>query len=232
VELQRAHGVPVEVLDCAAAAEITPFNPTGVAGATWGPADGQLDPHAATSAYLKLAQGHGAVNLFSSPVVAAEANDDGSWMVQAGEHTLRAQQVVNAAGGWAGEVAALAGLSVPVVHSRRNVYATATGALNQFVPMTVDFATGSYLRTEGDRLLFGGARPDPNAPTGINACGLSGHGRHCRLSDTERLHLGVASRRPWHTTTPDASAGDTGHPAVDLWTTGPAHLWSKLMALP
>ena len=47
----------------------------------------------------------------------------------AGGRTFRAQYVVNAAGGWAGEVAALAGLTVPVAHSRRNIYATAPGAL-------------------------------------------------------------------------------------------------------
>jgi len=109
---------------------------------------------------VTLARKHGAVTAFSSPVKALEVNDDGSWTVRAGTHTVRAQHVVNAAGGWAGEVAGLAGLSVPVVHSRRNIYATAAGALGTFVPMTVDFATGIYLRTEGDRLLFAGARPD------------------------------------------------------------------------
>jgi sarcosine oxidase subunit beta len=57
-------------------------------------------------------------------------------------------------------VAALAGLDVPVVHSRRNVYASAAGALPAPLPMTVDFTSGFYLRSEGSRLLFGGARPD------------------------------------------------------------------------
>jgi sarcosine oxidase subunit beta len=222
VELQRAHGVPVEVLDCAAAAEITPFDPTGVAGATWGPADGQLDPHAATSAYLKLAQGHGAVNLFSSPVVAAEANDDGSWTVQAGEHTLRAQQVVNAAGGWAGEVAALAGHSVPVVHSRRNVYATAAGALNQFVPMTVDFATGIYLSVdEQSRPLRGYSVR--RSTTAIDATAVkaiptpaSGCGKPAALAHDDTRRVGRRHR-------PSSSR------SLDHRTSAPG---SKLMALP
>jgi sarcosine oxidase subunit beta len=71
--------------------------------------------------------------------------------------------VVNAAGGWAGEVAALAGLHLPVVHSRRNVYASAPGALARAVPMTIDVGTGVFLRGEGSRLLFGAARPDQAA---------------------------------------------------------------------
>ena len=49
VGLQREHGVPVDVLDVAAAARITPLAPDGLAGATWGPADGVVDPHLATA---------------------------------------------------------------------------------------------------------------------------------------------------------------------------------------
>ncbi len=45
VELQRAHGVPVDVLDVDEAQAITPFDTDGVHGATWGPADGVVDPH-------------------------------------------------------------------------------------------------------------------------------------------------------------------------------------------
>ncbi len=60
VELQRAHGVPVEVLDVDRAQKITPFDPAGIGGATWGTADGQIDPHSATNAFLALARGKGA----------------------------------------------------------------------------------------------------------------------------------------------------------------------------
>jgi sarcosine oxidase subunit beta len=160
VELQRAHGVPVEVLPFADAQRITPFAVDGLGGTTWGPADGVVDPHLVTSAYLDLARSAGASVHFRRRVIGLDAHADGSWTVRAGELTLRAQHVVNAAGGWAGEVAALAGLDVPVVHSRRNVYSSAPGALPAPLPMTVDFTSGFYLRSEGPRLLFGGARPD------------------------------------------------------------------------
>jgi sarcosine oxidase subunit beta len=84
----------------------------------------------------------------------------GGWILTAGSTSLRSQYVVNAAGGWSGELAALAGLTVPVVHSRRNVYSSAPGALTTSVPMTIDLGTGVYLRSEGPRLLFGASRPD------------------------------------------------------------------------
>ncbi|MFE5708749.1 NAD(P)/FAD-dependent oxidoreductase [Rhodococcus koreensis] len=158
VELQRAHGVPVEVLDVDRAQKITPFDPAGIGGATWGTADGQIDPHSATNAFLALARGKGADVFFKAPVDAIDKAGE-LWTVSAGDRAVTARHVINAAGGWAGEVAGLAGLDVPVVHSRRNVYATAEGALDSYVPMTVDLATGVYMRSEGRRLLFAGAKP-------------------------------------------------------------------------
>lgn len=159
VDLQRAHGVPVEVIDVAAAQQITPFEPDGVHGVTWGPADGSVDPHGLTSTYLTLARRHGAEVRYRRPVTSVR-RAGASLVVTAGEDEIHAGLVVNAAGGWSGEVAALAGLEVPVVHSRRNIFASATGALDRRVPMTVDLASGVYLRSEGERLLFGGP-PSP-----------------------------------------------------------------------
>lgn len=160
VDLQRAYGVPVEVLSFEAAQAITPFSGEGLGGTTWGPADGVVDPHLATSAYLDLARKDGASVRFRQRVESIDLHGDGSWTVNAGTTAVRCQHVVNAAGGWSGEIAALAGLDVPVVHSRRNVYASAVGAVADPLPMTVDFTSGFYLRSEGPRLLFGGARPD------------------------------------------------------------------------
>lgn len=161
VDLQREHGVPVEVLDVAAATRITPLAPDGIAGATWGPADGVVDPHLATGAYLTIARAAGAQVLFRHPVSAIAGHDaDLGWSVSAGSRVFRARYVVNAAGGWAGQVAAMAGLTVPVAHSRRNIYATAPGALPASLPMTIDLGSGVFVRSEGPRLLFGAARPD------------------------------------------------------------------------
>lgn len=160
VERQRAHGVPVDVVSFAAAQQITPFEVAGLGGVTWGSADGVVDPHLACSAWIDLARARGAAVSYRRPVTSIDPTVDGGWTVRAGGQTITAQSLVNAAGGWAGEVAALAGFEVPVVHSRRNVYSTAPGALAASLPMTVDFSSGVYLRSEGPRLLFGGARPD------------------------------------------------------------------------
>lgn len=180
VDLQREYGVPVDVLDVSAAQAITEFDPspafsrvdgpdaahvTEIVGATFGPADGQVDPHGATTAFLELARRDGASVRFRFPVRSIEQANDDSWLLSSGARTVRAQSVVNAAGGWSGHVAALAGLDVPVTHSRRNVYVTAP-VLRAQVPLTVDVCTGAVIRSEGARLLCAVANPDE--PEGHN----------------------------------------------------------------
>lgn len=158
VARQRAHGVPVDILTLDEANAITPMVTEGLAGATWGPADGAVDPHAVTTAYMSMAKVKGARSLFGSGVRQIERVGD-VWRVTAGSHVIEAATIVNAAGGWSGDVGRLVGLDVPVRHSLRNVFATAPRAIDRSLPMTIDLPSGSYLRSEGERLLFGGVAP-------------------------------------------------------------------------
>ena len=161
VELQRGQGVPVEVLAPAEAQRLAPFEAAGVAGATWTPADGRIDPHLATHAFLTHAKNGGTRTLLSSPVHAIDRTGDG-WQVESARGRVRAGAVVNAAGGWAGEVAALAGLTVPVTHSRRMLFCTAGGQRTD-LPMTIDTSSGFFIRSEGDRLIMGfGGEHEPD----------------------------------------------------------------------
>src|SRR4051812_40850685 len=82
VKLQRQHGVPVEVLDPVEAQRFIPFAPDGIAGATYGPEDGRIDPHIATGAFLDLARARGATVHLRSPVTAIERHPDGTWVVR------------------------------------------------------------------------------------------------------------------------------------------------------
>jgi sarcosine oxidase subunit beta len=119
-----------------------------------------VDPQRATTAFLDLARKSGTDVSFRSPVTAIEGDSgvDG-WTVAAGNRRIATTHVVNAAGGWADDIAGLANLHVPVVHSRRNIFATAPDEAVGPFPMTIDLGTGAYLRSEGPRLLFGAARP-------------------------------------------------------------------------
>ncbi|MFT4165066.1 MAG: FAD-dependent oxidoreductase [Microlunatus sp.] len=163
VELQRSNGVPVEVIGVAEAAEITPFVTDGIVGATLCRADGFIDPSGLTRAYLDLAEAAGATVRFGHPVRSLTVRADGAWEVEAGPASITAQYVVNAAGGWGGELGALAGLPLPVVHSRRSIYAADATGFDRSLPMTIDFTSGVFLRTRGDHVLFSLA-PTGQAP--------------------------------------------------------------------
>ena len=162
VALQRRLGVPVEVMDPAAARELVPFEPNGVHAATYGPADGVVDPHAIATTYLRLARGLGADLHLDTPVERAR-REGGAWRLITPSGTVDAPLVVNAAGAWAGRVAASAGLALPIEPIRRMVFVTGPLGRPHRYPLTVDVATGAYLRSEGARVLFGRSNPDEPA---------------------------------------------------------------------
>jgi sarcosine oxidase subunit beta len=83
-----------------------------------------------------------------------------SWQVETPKGIFEAEYLVNAAGAWAGEVARRAGWTVPVQPVRRMVYATVPTAWHHTYPLTIDLASGFYLRSEGDRILFGRSNQD------------------------------------------------------------------------
>jgi len=135
VRLQERIGVPVRVFSVEDAQQLVRFDPVNIACTTYGPADGVVDPHSITFTYLRLAKERGA------------------------------EYLVNAAGAWAGKVARRAGLTVPVQPVRRMVYATVPTTWHHTYPLTIDLPSGFYLRSEGNRILFG--RSNPGEPTGF-----------------------------------------------------------------
>ena len=161
VRLQERIGAPVKVLSVEEAQSIIAFDTTGVAGATHGPADGIVDPHSVTFAYLRLAKDNGASMYMETPLTSATRAGN-TWQVETAKGTFEAEYLINAAGSWAGEVARRAGLAVevPVQPVRRMVYMTAPTPWQHAYPLTIDLVSGFYLRSEGQRILFGRSNPD------------------------------------------------------------------------
>lgn len=164
--MQRAQGVNVERWSRADLATRAPYVALhGLAEGSFGPDDGVLDPHAATLGYLGAARAHGAVLHLDAAITGLTPVGDG-WRVESAAGAWVVDRVVNAAGAWAGEVAALAGARLPVAPSRRDVFVTApvTG-LSLPTPLVIDVATGVWWRSEGERLLLG--RSNPHEPAGF-----------------------------------------------------------------
>ncbi len=165
LRMQQRLGVPVTELTLDAAAELVPFASSRVAGATFGSADGVVDPHSITMAYLRFARAHGAQVRFNTPLVTAHQSAS-AWHVTTPHDTISAPLLVNAAGAWAGTVARRAGLEVPVAPVRRVIFVTAPLPWPHRHPLTVDVDSGFYLRSEGERVLFG--RSNPDEPEGFS----------------------------------------------------------------
>jgi sarcosine oxidase subunit beta len=81
------------------------------------------------------------------------------WQLRTPAGTFEAPVLVNAAGAWAGRLAALAGLEVPVEPARRVVFTSAPLGEARRYPLTVDVASGLWFRSEGTRLIFGLSNP-------------------------------------------------------------------------
>lgn len=221
VELQRSLGAPVEVLDPDDALRYVDFSTEGLAGATYGPWDGIIDPHLATHAWVSMGKSLGVEYRMSTPVTALRRGG-GGWEVGAGGDVLSCGVVVNAAGAWSGQVASLAGLEVPVGPKRIQIFLSAPVADERTYPLTIDLATGVYLRSEGDRVLFGldDLDQDIGFAEGIEEEWLE----HVLLTGVGRFpwweEMGVDVKGSWwgyYGVSPDNSPIIGYHPDAEAW---------------
>jgi len=159
VELQHRHGVPTQVLTPQEAQVHAAFDPAGLGGCTYCPTDGLVDAHSLTHEYVRRARALGTSVLLDSPGGSIERRG-GHWHVTVPAGRIEAPLVLNAAGAWSGELGRLAGLDLPIWPARRMVFATGPLHLEARLPMIFDLQSGVYLRSEGERVIFG--RSDPS----------------------------------------------------------------------
>ncbi len=132
------------------------YDPQPFVAGTFGPDDGYFDAYAALMAYKAKARSLG-VNYFRDKVVTIHTSKKRVAGVQLATHgPLKAVNVINCAGAWAADVAKTAGVELPVVPIKRQVFALDTAVKPQeSLPLTV-LPSGLYFRTEtGDMILLG-----------------------------------------------------------------------------
>ena len=136
----------------------------GVQCIMWEPDGGNVDPSGVTSAYAAGARKNGAEIHRFSPVTATHAQADGCWIVETNKGAIRTDWVINAAGLWAREVAALAGIDLPLLPTEHQYFVTETiaeiAALDRRLPSVADRDGEYYLRQEGLGLLVGAYERD------------------------------------------------------------------------
>ena len=171
VAMQNELGVPSEVLTPAEAADrCSGIDPEQFVAATYSPTDGFADPHLALQGYARAAADAGADIRTKTPVtdvIRAQSGSEGRVTgVETPDGRLEADSVVNAAGPWAGRVAAMADVSLPIAPKRRQIAVVEPERpVPETDPLTIDLESGSYFRPErdGDALVgghFGDSDPD------------------------------------------------------------------------
>ncbi|MEM9392286.1 MAG: FAD-dependent oxidoreductase [Pseudomonadota bacterium] len=155
----RYMGLDTELLspeDIKARAELV--NIDGIVGGLYDPLDGHLDPSGTTHAYAKAARMGGAEIELHTKVERLVPHKDG-WEVITDKGTLIAEHVVNAAGLWAREVGAMAGVYHPLLPMAHQYIVT--DDIPQIYeretefPHVIDPGGESYLRQEGRGLCIG-----------------------------------------------------------------------------
>lgn len=143
------------------------YEPGNLVGGTFGPDDGHFDPYAMLMAYKARAKFLGAAYLEDEITEINKAGGRVEGVSLASGQNLKAGFVVNCAGAWAAQIAATAGVELPVVPIKRQVFTLDTAVKPESpLPLTV-LPSGMYFRTEtGGVILLGKSMTED--PKGFN----------------------------------------------------------------
>ncbi|HEY2816829.1 MAG TPA: FAD-binding oxidoreductase [Casimicrobiaceae bacterium] len=163
---QRARGCEVELLSTSDLKKKFPsINVEDLGGGAYTPRDGWCDPNSLLWGFRRKAQSLGATYIKDRLVDAdVTPNQVCSLRLESGAR-LEASHVVNAAGAWAGEVAKMMGMRLPVSPLRRFEHYFTAGFPMERLPYVKDLARMAF-RSEGAG--FSGGVVDGDAKRGFN----------------------------------------------------------------
>jgi FAD-dependent oxidoreductase domain-containing protein 1 len=166
VALQQSLGANIALGEPAELARLYPWlSPEGIAAGGYSRSgEGWYDPPSLAALFRQAAKARG-VEILNDAVTAIEKSGERIESVRLkGGDRIACGALINAAGPWAGQVAAMAGAPLPVEPRKRYVYVVdcreATEALHR-APLTVD-PSGVWFRPEG-RLFICGKSPEESA---------------------------------------------------------------------
>jgi sarcosine oxidase subunit beta len=162
VAMQNRLGVPSRILSPEEVkARVPLLQLDDILGGAWHERDGLADPGGVMQGYAAGARRFGA-RLFTEVATTGIRVEGGKvTAVETTAGTIATSAVVNAAGPWAGQVAAMAGVDLPVVPLRRQIAVTTPlqGIPPDF-PFVIDFSRSLYFHREGRGILTGQSNPN------------------------------------------------------------------------
>lgn len=175
IEREQRLGIPVTLLEADGLAARAPYLRPGVTTAAFCAAEGRLNPALATPAIARAATRFGARLCPHTPLLGLDHAANG-FVARTDQGTIRAGKVINAAGPWAGEVAGMLGLHLPVERVVLQMLVTEPAA--PFLPHLVQHV--------GERLSLKQAS---------NGNIIIGGGWRGRLDETARMRLTLENIR-------------------------------------
>ena len=125
VALQNSLGIKSSLLSCDEAKEVVPFlNTTNLLGATFYGRDGHLNPFHTTQAFADAFVRLGGEIITGTAVTGITKEGGRVTGVDTNKGHIAAGTVVNAAGGWSQQIAAMAGVHLPLYSERHNILVT------------------------------------------------------------------------------------------------------------
>jgi sarcosine oxidase, subunit beta len=138
-----------------------------IIGGSFCATDGFVDPYSVMTGFIQKAMERGVDLMRETEATGIQRDARGVSGVETTRGPLASRVVVNAAGPWAGLVAELAGVQLPIEPLRRMLVPTEPfDKVSQKSPMVIDMATGFHYRPEGLGLLM--AWNDPDEKPGFN----------------------------------------------------------------
>jgi len=168
VAVQQRVGVPVRLLSPDEIGDMAPYlYLDDVVGGTFCPCDGYADPYSVAMGFARQARRLGVKICEETEALDVKVSNGKVKAVLTNQGEIATPAVVNVAGPWAAQVGRMAGLELPVVPYRRQVFVTAPfDELPKQIPMIIDFAPSFYFRREGASILMG--MTDQEEPPSFN----------------------------------------------------------------
>ena len=154
-------GVPAERLDAAGVQGVFPeVRVDDLRFATLCMRDGYCDPSSLLNGYVARAKDKGVQFREEQPVVGITLDGNRVTAVRTATAEIACETIVNAAGAWAAEVGAFAGVDLPIRPLRRQIFVTeGVPGLDRDFPLTVEFSSSLYFHRESGGVLMGMADP-------------------------------------------------------------------------
>ncbi len=139
-----------------------------ILGGSFCATDGFVDPYSVMVGFTTVACERGVKLWRSAEVTGIRRGNSGGFEVETSRGPVSTKTVVNAAGSWAREVAAMAGVDLPVEPLRRMLVPTEPfDGVSHAIPMVIDMTNGFHFRPESLGFLL--AWNDPEETPGFKS---------------------------------------------------------------